>query len=107
MKDAVIRHLVKDGWYRTESRVWYTGLRVDVAYTRNGRRFLVECETQPNVRRLMEKGRRRKRVPYRNVYILVVTLEWFSRLKLRRLKGYFDRVLVYDVEGTASLICGT
>ena len=96
MKGAVVRYLVDGERYWTESRVWYSGLRVDVSYMRKRRHFLVECETRPGVKRLVEKGRRRNTVPYRNVYILVVTAEWFRRLELRRLKGYFDRVLVYD-----------
>ena len=37
MKDAVVRHLVDGELYLIESSVWYTGLRVDVEYRKNGR----------------------------------------------------------------------
>lgn len=99
MKDAVVNHLACGEHCWMECRVWYCGLRVDVSYYRNRRCFLVECETKSRVKRLLEKGRRRNKVPYRNVYMLVVSVEGFRRLEWRRLKGYFDLVLVYDAEG--------
>jgi hypothetical protein len=98
MKDAVIRHLVGDERYWTESSIWLNTLRVDIEYMKNRRRFLVECETRPGVKRLIEKGKRRNRVPGRNVYILVVTAEWYRRIEWQRLKGYFDLILAYDGE---------
>ena len=98
MKDAVIRHLVGDDRYWTENTIWLNTLRVDVEYVKNRRRFLVECETRPGIKRLIAKGKHRNRVPYRNVYILVVTAEWYRRLEWWRLKTYFDLILVYDVE---------
>jgi hypothetical protein len=75
MKDAVIRCLVGDDIYWTERYIWLNTLRVDVEYVKNRQRFLVECETRPSIKRLIDKGKRRNRIPYRNLYLLVVPVE--------------------------------
>ena len=98
MKDAVIRCLVGDDRYWTESTIWHNTLRVDIEYTKNRRRFLVECETRPGIKRLIDKGKRRNRIPYRNVYLLVVPVERYHDVDWGCLRGYFDMVLAYDAE---------
>lgn len=101
MKDAVIRDLVGDCWYKTEytiNRYGAAGLRVDVSYTKNKRRYLVECETRPNIERLVDKGRRRNNIPYRTMYILVVPSEFYHMIDWGRLRGYFDIIFAYDVD---------
>ena len=101
MKDAVIRDLAWDCRYYTEysfGQRGYNGLRVDVHYTKKKREYLVECETRPNIKRLIDKGKRRNSIQDRTVYILVVPLRWIQKLEWRRLKGYFDLVIPYNVE---------
>ena len=99
MKRAAVRDLVGGCWQKTEYT--YKGrrssrLRVDVVFVRKWRDHLVECETRPSVKRLMEKGGRRNGLGRRTVYILVVPAERYRRLDIGRLKGYFDQVIAYD-----------
>ena len=100
MKDAAITHLAKDCRYWKEYTHGIRGdaLRVDVMINKNGRRYLVECETRPNIERLMDKGRRRNKIRGRNLYVLVVGEEWFDRLDGGRLRGFFDIVQAYNSE---------
>jgi hypothetical protein len=102
LKKAVETHLAGGNhcWYESHMGPWggSGSLRVDVHYNRNKRSIYVECETRPSISRLIEKGKRRVKVPYRNVYILVVPDEYYGRLEWQRLRGYFDLVLGYDVE---------
>jgi hypothetical protein len=101
MKDAVKRDLVGDCWYETEytiKRYGAAGLRVDVSFTKNKREYLVECETQPNIKRLVNKGRRRNKISYRTTYFLVVPSEFYKRTDWGQLRGYFDIIFAYDVD---------
>ncbi len=70
MKDAVIRDIAGDCMYSTEYMIGYPeygGLRVDVNITKNKRKYLIECETKPNIKRLIDKGKRRNKIPYRTM----------------------------------------
>jgi hypothetical protein len=99
MKEAVIRELGKETRYWTEYMFGWRGsgaLRVDVCYIRKKRKYLVECETRPSIKRLVEKGKRRKKISHRTVYILVVPIKLYGRLDWRRLKGYFDLIMAFD-----------
>ncbi|MFC1803959.1 hypothetical protein ACFL0D_08360 [Thermoproteota archaeon] len=101
MKDAVIRDLVDDGRYSTEYLYGYRGsgaLRVDISYTKNKREYLVECETRPNIKRLIDKGKRRNEISYRTMYILVVPSEYYHRIDWRQLHGYFDIIFTYEID---------
>ncbi len=100
MKDAVIRHHAQNCISGTESTYGKPGdtLRVDVRINRNDRRFLFECETRPNIKRLMDKGRRRNKIRYRNIYVLIVTSDWYPRLDWDQLRGYFDIIHAYNVD---------
>jgi len=99
MKASVETQLARGEYYRTE---WFMGnmgedpLRVDAYYTRNKRYYLVECETRPNIKRLHEKARRRKRIPYRTVYILIVPINEYWKRDWRQLRGDFDQVYGYE-----------
>lgn len=101
MKKAVVRDIGKGSKYWTEYLIGYCGsgsLRVDVNFSKNRRKYLVECETRPKIKRLIQKGKRRNKIRYRTVYILVVTSEWYRKLDWTQLKGYFDIIMSYDVE---------
>lgn len=100
MKDAIMHHHAQNCISEKESTYGKPGetLRVDVRINRNDRRFLFECETMPNLKRLKDKGRRRNLIRYRNVYILVVTEAWYHRLDWGQLRGYFDIILAYNVD---------
>ena len=76
----------------------YSALIVDVNITKNKREYLVECETRPNIKRLVEKGKRRNSIRCRTVYILVVPMKWYQKLDWHLLKGYFDIVIAYNIE---------
>jgi hypothetical protein len=100
MKEATIRDICKDSKYWTEYMFGWRGLgglRVDVNFTRNRREHLVECETRPNMKRLIEKGKRRNKIRYRTVYMLVVPFKWYKKQDWTQLIGYFDIILAYDV----------
>ena len=73
-------------------------LRVDLSYLSSSRHYLVECETKPKIPRLQEKGRRRIKIRYRNVYVLVMPSEEYVKRKWSELRGYFDLVYAYDVK---------
>lgn len=79
-----------------ECRYLYGDLRVDVRFKRKHRTYLVECETNPNIKRLKDKGRRRKRIKQRNVYILIAPKEKLDKLDLDKLRGCFDQVYGYE-----------
>jgi hypothetical protein len=100
MKDAAKRILACDSnsWLEYSASRFDNRLRVDVYYIKNKRRFLVECETKPNLKRLTNKGKRRNSLTYRNTYILIVSSEHFDKHDWWRLKGYFDTVLAYNIE---------
>ena len=72
-------------------------LRVDVCYMLRHRYYLVECETKPNIPRLLEKGRRRNSIHYRTVYVLVVPFNEYVKKNWAELRGYFDLVYAYDL----------
>lgn len=95
MKQAIIRDLVLDSWYKTEYS-YGRSLRVDVMFYRKSRSYLVECETHPSFARLLEKGRRRNGLGRRTVYILVVPVEAYPGRDWGQLRGYFDQVYSYD-----------
>jgi hypothetical protein len=95
MKEAAIRDLAGDLRHWVESSL-SCGLRVDVEYRRKQRAYLVECETNPSIPRLIKKGINRNKSHMRNVYILVVTESDYLRLEWKRLRGYFDIIMAYD-----------
>lgn len=99
MKDAVKRMLAGESrtWIEYSASRFDNRLRVDIHYTKNKRDFLVECETKPNIKRLIKKGKRRNSLTYRNTYILIVPSKHFEKHDWLRLRGYFDIVLAYDI----------
>jgi hypothetical protein len=75
MKDAVIRDLPKESRYRTEYTLSLRGkgsIRVDVWYKKKKRNYLVECETRPNIGRLVKKGKRSKNINLRSMHMNVI-----------------------------------
>lgn len=103
LKKAVCRKY--DGCYvRTEERRGAGGdgyFVVDVYVSRNSRYYYFECETRPSMKRLMEKGEKRKGHLHRNTYTLVVPAELYPRHDWGQLRGYFDAVWAYDAEDEA------
>jgi hypothetical protein len=95
MKEAAVRDLAGDSRYWVE-RSLRCGLRVDLEYLSKKRKYLVECETRPRIPRLRDKGARRNKISWSNVYVLVVTEKYFWEMDWARLRGYFDVVLAYD-----------
>lgn len=73
-------------------------LRADVYFNKNGRRYYIECETAPNIKRLQRKGFRRNHVQGRNMYILFIPNTVYHSLNWDQLKGYFDQVIAYNLE---------
>jgi len=102
LKDAVKRHHAGGSrcWYESHMLPWGNqgSLRVDVSYRRNKRSYYTECETKPNLSRLVEKGRRRREHYRRTVYNLVVPKSEYNKHDWTRLRGYFDQVFAYDIE---------
>ena len=100
MKSIVRRHF-KNEYLRFESSTGGTranNLRVDVRYSQNSRTYLVECETRPNIKRLKAKASLRKKLHYRNNYILIVTDSEYRKHDWRQLRGHFDKIYSYDPE---------
>lgn len=73
-------------------------LRVDVSYKMNHRHYYVERETKPNIKRLLEKGHRRKKCRKRINYPLVFPESEYGRHEWSKLRGCFDRVFAYRFE---------
>ena len=100
LKKAVETHLSEGNNCRFESTMGPWGgsgsLRVDVTYSRNRRRYYVECETRPNIKRLRKKGEKRNKNYYRTMYNLIVPSSVFFKRDWRQLHGYFDNVYSYD-----------
>ena len=103
LKSAVQRHLAIECVCSYESTLEAWGgagsLRADVYYQRCGRRFYVECETSPQIKRLQDKGRRRNRCKDRNMYLLLIPEQFFDLHDWDTLRGYFDQIIAYDVIG--------
>jgi hypothetical protein len=103
LKEAVKRHHAGINRCRTESLQGWGGkgsLRVDLEFKKNHRYYLYECETKPNIKRLMEKGRKRAQLRHRTMYSLVVPESEYHRRDWKLLQGYFDIVYAYnEVEG--------
>jgi hypothetical protein len=102
LKEAVKLHLAEGSrcWEESVMGSWGGAgcLRVDIYYRRRNRYFYVECETKPNIQRLMEKGRKRNKYYHRTVYNLVVPEKEFWKKNWRELSGYFDIVYAYSLE---------
>jgi hypothetical protein len=101
MKHAAERLLAGDSktWIEeTIGKPMESRLRVDVSYRKNKRFFLVECETKPNTKRLIDKGKRRNRLGYRTTYILIVPVSNYRKNDWSSLRGYFDIIYAYDEE---------
>jgi hypothetical protein len=101
MKQAVEDQLAGGCYTRTEVEVGRgyrdSGyLRVDVKYHKNSRYFLVECETKPNIKRLIEKALKRKTIQYRTTYLLVVPHEETPKHDWGLLRGSFDKIYSYS-----------
>jgi hypothetical protein len=102
LKEAVKRHHAERNRCWEESVMGSWGgegcLRVDVHYNRKRRYYYVECETKPNIRRLIEKGRKRNKYYRRTVYNLVVPETEYWKKNWRELSGYFDIIYSYNIE---------
>lgn len=100
LKKAVETHLAEGShcWFESTMGPWggSGSLRVDVQYTRNRRYYYFECETKPNISRLIHKGEKRKKCYYRTVYNLVIPTSEFNKNDWSLLRGYFDNVYGYD-----------
>lgn len=107
MKYAVEQQLTSQCYTRTETEVGRgyrdSGyLRVDVKYRKYNRDHLVECETKPNIKRLIGKAEKRHMLGYRNSYLLIIPSEEYPKYDWSRLKGYYDMIYTYS-EGTLRL----
>ena len=56
----------------------------------------MECETRPNIKRLKAKASLRKKLSYRNNYILITTKDEYNKHDWRQLRGHFDQIYAYD-----------
>lgn len=109
MKQAAMDRLSGDYYTRTERETdrGYSDsgyLRVDVYIHKGKMSILVECETRPNIERLIEKALKRKKLTYRNNYLLIVPTSEYNRNEWGRLRGYYDQIYAYS-DARLRLMC--